>query len=86
MWCVVAAGSRELPLPFLWVAAGVSIIVGLVLALNVRGAAEGYFRIVARRMPYTGSATPNTVRFVGAAGVVIGTGMLIPDVVGLLAR
>ncbi|MFD5099810.1 hypothetical protein [Streptomyces albidochromogenes] len=62
----------------LWIGAA-----GFVLALNVRGAAERFFDLVARQMPFTGSATPKTLRIVGGGWIAVGSLMLLPDLIGL---
>lgn len=67
----------------LWIGAGFFIVAGIVLALNVRGAAEEFFALVTRQMPFTGSATPKTLRIVGGGWVLVGSLMLLPDLVSL---
>ncbi|MBT2525586.1 hypothetical protein J7E91_09100 [Streptomyces sp. ISL-99] len=67
----------------LWIGAGLFIVAGFVLALNVRGAAERFFDLVARQMPFTGSATPKTLRIVGGGWIVVGFLMLLPDLISL---
>ncbi|TRV72645.1 hypothetical protein FKN01_29535 [Streptomyces sp. 130] len=58
------AESTDDGIRILWIDAGFFIVAGIVLALNVRGAAEK-FALVVRQMPFTGSTTPRTLRIVG---------------------
>ncbi|MER5961434.1 hypothetical protein [Streptomyces sp. NPDC002057] len=64
-----------------WIVGGFFIVAGFVFALNVRGAAEKFFALVARNMPFTGTATPRTLRIVGGGWILVGFLMLLPELI-----
>ena len=47
-------------------------IFGISLAFNIGGVAEHFFRVLVRVNPTTGTATPKTLRFVGAFWIPLG--------------
>ncbi|MFF7209114.1 hypothetical protein ACFZAU_01095 [Streptomyces sp. NPDC008238] len=64
----------------LYIGASLIILVGLFFAMNAAGIAYRFFGFVVKYMQ-PGRATPGTLRLVGAGWVVVGTLMLMPEIV-----
>ncbi|MYX36714.1 MULTISPECIES: hypothetical protein [unclassified Streptomyces] len=59
----------------------IAIIIGLFLALNVRGSTERFFHRIDAGVGWKGHKSHRTLRIVGIGGVVIGFLMLLPDLI-----
>ncbi|MFJ1706468.1 hypothetical protein OG871_08905 [Kitasatospora sp. NBC_00374] len=65
----------------LWITIAVMVVSGLALALNTGGVAEKCFRLGARSWRPLGSATPGTLRRIGAWWASLGGLMVLAEVV-----
>ncbi|MET9880985.1 hypothetical protein ABZZ36_41310 [Actinacidiphila glaucinigra] len=74
------AAGDEGDIWILYLGASLIILVGLLFAMNVAGIAYRFFSFVVKYMQ-PGRATPRTLRLVGVGWVVLGTLMLMPEIV-----
>lgn len=63
----------------IWVVAAFFLTSGLALAMNYKNAAQRMFDLAAKAMPFTGTATPKTLRFMGAGWVFLALAMTVPE-------
>ncbi|MFF3342997.1 hypothetical protein [Streptomyces flavidovirens] len=78
MECIVGTGDG---LFILWSVSVFFIVAGVAFATNIGKVADRFFHLVKNFSPHVGSATPKTFRLVGAGWILLGSLMLLPDIV-----
>lgn len=63
----------------LWVVAGFFFVSGWLLMLNYKQAAERTFNFLIEIVPFKGTATPKTLRLMGAGWIFVSVAVTVPD-------